>query len=65
MFHVSTGGARYGGFCLFFFFFFVKDGEEIGMVRLDDRTLHVFAGGMLFGDGIGRTYKGEDTQQLL
>ena len=46
MFHVSTGGARHGGFCLFFFFFVLREnGEEIGLVRLDDRTLHVFAGG--------------------
>ena len=35
-----------GVFCLFFFFFFVREGgEEASMLRLDDRTLHVFAGG--------------------
>ena len=50
-------GRDMGVFCLFFFFFFVReDGEEISMLRLDDRTLHVFVGGCL-GTGFGKTIK--------
>ena len=40
-------------FCPFFLFFFLRaDGEETVVLRLDDRTLHVFAGGC-FGTGLG------------
>ena len=46
-----------------FAFFVGGDGQEIGLLRLDDRTLHVFAGWM-FGGGIGRGYEGEENQQL-
>ena len=54
MFHVSTGGARHGTFLLVLFFIFVReDGEEIGMLRLDDRALHAFAVGFCLGTGLG------------
>ena len=34
-----------GVFCFFFFIFVREEREEIWILCLDDRTLHVFAGG--------------------
>ena len=61
-FAIPTGGTRCGGFCLFYLLFVVRaDGGGTGVLRLDDRTLHVLAGGFL-GIGLGGTsYKGGKT----
>ena len=51
--------ARHGGFLLDFFF--VRgDGEEVWMLRLGDRTLHLLAGGRL-GTGLRGPIKAEKT----
>ena len=62
LFAISTRGTRCGDFCLFYPFFVVReDGGGAGVLRLDDRTLHVFAGGFL-GIGLGGAgYKGGKT----
>ena len=41
-----------------FFFLLRIDGKQIVVLRLDDRTLHVFAGDVL---GLGRVIKARET----